>query len=180
MTPIVSSQRRTGLLIIVAAEGLVDEFRSRFNAATVARQLPPHITVLFPFARGVDVAARYGPDLAAHFAGFQSFAAELTDVGYFDRFVWLSPEPRDGFIELMRGTFARFPNFPPYEVVGGEPEPHLTVAAVETSTETMSVVRAARAELLPRLPFAFTVDSVSLFEEQGDATFTVTARYDLG
>jgi 2'-5' RNA ligase len=167
-------------LIPVAADTLVGDFRNRHNAATVARRLPPHITILFPFARGLDVAARYGSDLAAHFVGFETFAATLSGVGQFDRFVWLAPEPRDRFLELITATCARFPEFPPYEGEGGEPEPHLTIGAVEESSPTDLVARIARAELEPRLPFAFTVDSVWLFEEQGDATFVPTARYGLG
>ena len=180
MTEIPPLERRTGLLIPVAADVLVRDFRRRYNAATVARRLPPHITVLFPFTRGVDVAADYGADLAAHFARFEPFAAELTGVGQFDRFVWLAPEPRERFVELVRATCARFPQFPPYEQEGGEPEPHLTVGAVDASDPTEPVARVARIELQPRLPFEFTVDSVWLFEEQEDGTFEATTRYGLG
>lgn len=180
MIAIPPTERRTGLLIPVAADGLVGEFRSRYSAISVAKRIPPHITVLFPFARGLDVAATYGADLAAHFAGFEPFAATLTGVGHFDRFVWLAPEPRERFVDLMTATFARFPEFPPYEVEGGAPEPHLTVGAAETCAQTESVAHAARRELLPRLPFAFEVDSVWLFEEQEDATFVATMRYGFG
>jgi 2'-5' RNA ligase len=180
VTAIPPLERRTGLPIPVAADVLVGYFRSRYNAATVARRLPPHITVLFPFARGVDVAATYGADLSAHFASFEPFAAELTGVGQFDRFVWLAPEPRERFVELVRTTCARFPEFPPYEEEGGEPEPHLTVGAVDASAPTEPVARAARAELQPRLPFEFAVDSVWLFGEQEDGTFEATTRYGLG
>jgi 2'-5' RNA ligase len=177
VTAIPPLERRTGLPIPVAADVLVGYFRSRYNAATVARRLPPHITVLFPFARGVDVAATYGADLSAHFASFEPFAAELTGVGQFDRFVWLAPEPRERFVELVRTTCARFPEFPPYEEEGGEPEPHLTVGAVDAFDPTEPV---ARAELQPRLPFEFAVDSVWLFGEQEDGTFEATTRYGLG
>jgi 2'-5' RNA ligase len=173
-------ERRTGLSIPVATDGLVGEFRSRYNAATVAKRVPPHITVFFPFARGVDVPATYGPELSDHFASFEPFAAELTGVGHFDRFVWLAPEPRDRFADLITATCARFPEFPPYEVEGGAPEPHLTVGAVDDSAQTEPVARVARNELLPRLPFEFEVDSVWLFEEQEDATFAATTRYGFG
>jgi 2'-5' RNA ligase len=180
VTAIPPLERRTGLLIPVDADGLVGDFRGRHNAATVARGIPPHITILFPFARGVNVAASYGADLSAHFARFEPFGAELTGVGQFDRFVWLAPEPRERFVELIRATCARFPEFPPYEGEGGEPEPHLTVGAVDASAPTEPVARVARAELQPRLPFGFTVDSVWLFEEQEDGTFAATTRYGLG
>jgi len=60
---------------------------------------------------------------------------------YADRFVWLAPEPRERFVELVRTTCARFPEFPPYEGEGGEPEPHLTIGAVEESSPTDLVAR---------------------------------------
>jgi len=173
-------ERRTGLLIPVDADSLVGDFRNRHNAATVARRLPPHITILFPFASGVNVASTYGADLVAHFATFEPFEAELTGVGKFDRFVWLAPEPRERFVDLIRATCGRFPEFPPYEGEGGEPEPHLTVAALDASIPTEPVASIARSELQPRLPFRFTVDSVSLFEEQEDATWLAATRYGLG
>ena len=59
MPAIPPHERRTGLLVPVAADELVADFRRRFNAATVARRLPPHITVLFPFARVPALDARH-------------------------------------------------------------------------------------------------------------------------
>ena len=120
------------------------------------------------------------PLLTSHFATFESFEAELTGVGQFDRFVWLAPEPRERFAELIRATCSRFPEFPPYEGEGGEPEPHLTIAAVDPSAPTEPIASIARSELQPLLPFRFTVDGVSLFEEQEDATWLATTRYRFG
>lgn len=174
-------ERRSGLLIpVVNADSLVGGFRSRYNAATVARGLPPHITILFPFARGANVSETYGSELATHFATFEPFEAELTGVGRFARFVWLAPEPRERFVDLVTGTCGRFPEFPPYEGEGGEPEPHLTIAAIDAPVQTEPIARIARSELQPRLPFRFTVDSVCLFEEQEDATWRMSIRYALG
>ncbi len=173
-------ERRTGLLIPVDADSLVGDFRNRYNAATVARRLPPHITVLFPFARGVNVAETHGADLGSHFSGFEPFEAALAGVGQFDRFVWLAPEPRERFVDLISATSSRFREFPPYEGEGGEPEPHLTIAATNAPDETEDIATIARSELQPQLPFRFTVDSVSLFEEQEDATWLAATRYGLG
>ncbi|WP_411277660.1 2'-5' RNA ligase family protein [Gaiella sp.] len=173
-------ERRSGLLIPVDADSLVGDFRNRYNAATVARGLPPHVTILFPFARGANVSETYDAVLTAHFATFGPFEAELTGVGQFDRFVWLAPEPRERFVDLIGATCSRFPEFPPYEGQGGEPEPHLTIAAVDASAATEPITGIARCELQPLLPFRFTVDSVSLFEEREDATWRATTRYGLG
>ena len=171
---------RTGLLIPVAADGLVAEFRSRFNAATVARRLPPHITVLYPFARVAALDEGLSSELVTHFAGFTAFEAELTGVGQFVDFVWLAPSPRDRFVELIAATCERFPAYPPYEGEGGEPEPHLTIAKIDEGDRAETIADIARTELGPSLPFSFPVSGVSLFEEQGDGTFRETTQFQLG
>lgn len=177
---IAPENRRTGLLIPVAADSLVAGFRRRYLAATVARRLPPHITLLFPFARGVDVGERHGRDLEAHFARFEPFDAELTGVDVFDDFVVLAPAPRDRFLDLIAAICARFPEFPPYEGKELEPEPHLTIGAPEGPDDLEAVAAAARSELEESLPFRFRVDSVGLFEEQEDGTFVQSSRFPLG
>ncbi len=172
--------RRTGLLIPVAAGSLVADFRQRYLASAVARRLPPHVTVLFPFARGVDVADRYGSELESHFATFEPFDAELTGVGSFPDFVWLAPAPRERFLELITATCARFPQFPPYDGTELEPEPHLTIGAPDDRDDVEAIATAARSEIEPSLPFGFLVDSVWLFEEQEDGTFAQSSRFGLG
>jgi 2'-5' RNA ligase len=180
MVAIPPHDRRTGLLVPVAADSLVAAFRRRYLATTVARRLPPHITVLFPFARGEDVADRYGSDLEAHFATFEPFDAELTGVGAFADFVWLDPAPHDRFLDLLAATCARFPEFPPYEGQDLEPVPHLTIGAPDGDDGVHAIATAARSALEPSLPFSFRVDSVWLFEEQADGTFTQSVRFALG
>ena len=170
---------RTGLLIPVAAEGLVGDFRSRHNAVSVARRIPPHITVLFPFVKAAAVNERTRADLAAHFAAFDSFEASLTRVGVFDGYVWLAPEPRDRFLDLITETCARFPEYPPYDGEGLEPEPHLTIASVDDGDHAVRVSSIARAEFAAVLPFRFIVDGVALFEERQDGTWRESSRFGL-
>jgi 2'-5' RNA ligase len=171
---------RTGLLIPVPAEEIVSDFRRRHNAVSVARHIPPHITVLFPFVLAEVVDEGTYADLAAHFSTFDRFAAELTGVGLFDHYVWLAPEPRDRFLALIAGTCIRFPEFPPYAGEDIEPEPHLTIAAIDDGDSAELVANVARSEFAPLLPFRFAVDSVSLFEERDDGTWRESARFGLG
>ena len=168
------------MLIPVAADELVADFRRRFNAVTVARRLPPHITVLFPFAPVPTVDAAVHDDLGEHFAAFEPFEAELTHVGSFEGYVWLAPEPRERFAELIAATCERYPAFPPYGGELGEPEPHLTIAAIGDGDDAGQIVEIARSELAALLPFRFTVTCVSLFEEQADGTFEQPATFRLG
>ena len=43
------AERRTALLVEVPVEAPVDDFRGRHLADSVARGIPAHVTVLFPF-----------------------------------------------------------------------------------------------------------------------------------
>ena len=168
------------MLIPVAADELVADFRRRFNAATVARRLPPHITVSSRSPACPPWTRALHDDLGEHFAAFEPFEAELTHVGSFEGYVWLAPEPRERFVELIAATCERYPAFPPYEGAWGEPEPHLTIAAIGDGDDAEQIVEIARSELAALLPFRFAVTGVSLFEEQADGTFEQPAGFSLG
>jgi len=180
MPAIPPNERRTALVVPVAAKVLVDDFRRRHSAVSVGRRLPPHITVLFPFVPAAAVDDGIRSDLAAHFSMFAPFEAELTGVGSFDTHVWLVPEPRDRFVELITATYDRFPEYPAYEGEAGDPEPHLTIAAINEGDSPDRVAAIARSELAPLLPFRFAVNGVSLFEERGDGTWQESCRFELG
>jgi 2'-5' RNA ligase len=173
-------ERRTGLLVPVPAGALVDDFRGRHLAASVARGIPPHVTVLFPFALAADWGAELRAQVASHFSAFAPFAAELTQVGRFEAYVWLKPDPHDRFIQLISATCARFPQFPPYGNAFVEPIPHLTIAEIQEGDTVERIAELAEHELGPQLPFRFEVDSVGLFEELVDGTWRQSDSFELG
>jgi len=173
--------RRTGLVVHVpAAEPLVGAFRRRHNAASVALGLPPHVTVLYPFASGSELDDAMHEEVRAHFARMARFDAELVAVARFERWACLVPAPRDPLADLLAATWQRFRGFPPYGGEYDEPTPHLTVGVADDADLVLPIVDAAEAELEPRLPLRFRVDAVSLLEELEDGTWRVTLRYPLG
>jgi len=109
------------------------------------------VTLLFPFASVAVVDEPLRAELRAHFASFRAFDAELDAVGCFDGHVWLSPQPRGRFVELIDATCTRFPAFPPYGGEFTEPVPHLTIGAATTGVPVDEIARAAEAELAPVL-----------------------------
>jgi 2'-5' RNA ligase len=174
-----SAARRTGLVVWVQeAETLVAPFRLRFHADAVARRIVPHVTVLFPFVTAVGLDEELRAQLATHFAAIPAFDASLDGIRRFDAHVWLSPAPRERFVDLIRATCARFPELPPYEGLHDESEPHLTIGSATEGTTTEAILEAAR-ELEPALPLAFRVDAVWLLEELHDGTWALSARFAL-
>ena len=171
---------RAGLFVVVPADDLVGDIRRRHHAASVARQLPPHVTIWFPFRLVADVDDALRAELTRHFSGLAPFEAELTGVGSFARHVWLAPEPRDRFVELMQTTRERFQNGPFGEEAHREPVPHLTIGEVPRGEDVEHLAALAREELEPSLPFRFVVAAVSLLAEGADGLWHELTRFDLG
>jgi 2'-5' RNA ligase len=180
MTEVPPHERRTALLVQVPVDAAVDDFRRRHLAATVARGLPAHVTVLFPFAGVASIDGELRAQVVEHFATSSAFSAELVRVDRFEAHVWLAPEPHERFIALLTGAYARFPQFPPYGDEFAEPAPHLTIAEVGPGGSVEHVAEQAERELGAGFPFSFTVQRISLFEELADGTWQQSDSFELG
>jgi 2'-5' RNA ligase superfamily len=150
-----------------------------YDAEKVAQRVPAHITLLVPFVPADRVDEGALRTARSHFAEILSFDAELAAVGRFEEHVWLSPAPRECFVELISATWERFPEYPPYggDFAGHDPVPHLTVGGSTATTTIDELVAAAERELAPHLPLAFHVDAASLLVEQSDHSWRATERF---
>jgi 2'-5' RNA ligase len=170
-------RRQAALFVTVPADVLVNEFRLRHQPRAVARLLPPHVTIVPPFALYVAEDDELAARLEAHFATFGPFEAELARVGRFQRHVWLAPEPLDAFVTLITSTRQAFPGLDPDGA--REPVPHLTIAEVGKGESTRRVARLADEEMGPRLPFRFDVREVGLWDVRPDGWHELR-RFALG
>src|SRR5205823_3950729 len=93
-----------------------------------AAGIPPHITVLFPFAPTARVDAGFEADLARLFAATASFPFALDRVGRFPEVLWIGPADSQPFVSLTTVIAERWPQWPPYEGRFPDVVPHLTVA----------------------------------------------------
>jgi 2'-5' RNA ligase len=180
MTEVPPHERRTALLVQVPVAEAVDDFRRRHLAASVARGIPAHVTVLFPFAGPASIDAGLRAQVVEHFATFSAFSAELARVDRFDAHVWLAPEPHERFIALLAGTHARFPQLPPYGDAFAEPVPHLTIGEIGPDENVEQLSEQAERELGAGLPFDFAVRRISLFEELADGRWQQSDSFELG
>ena len=158
------------------AEPLVSSFRGRYLAGSVARGIPPHITLLIPYvsAARLDVAAI--ESAREHFRGVARFDAELVGVGRFEEHVWLAPAPRVAFVELIRSTCRWYPESP-YGMEFPDPVPHVTVGEANDEHPLAAILDAARVELAPSLPLPFRANSASLLVEQADGMWEQTETF---
>ena len=170
-------KRQAAVFVTVPADEHVGEFRLRHQPRAVARLLPPHITIVPPFALDDADDGALGSELAAHFATFEPFEAELARVGRFQHHVWLAPEPVAAFVALITSTRSRFPGLD--RDGEREPVPHLTIAEVAKGESTSRVVELADEELGLRLPFRFDVHEVALWDVRPDG-WHERRRFELG
>jgi len=150
---------RSGITVAVPEAAVADAWRERACVSKPSHGVPPHVTLLFPFAPApVDDALV--AEIADVVARFPAFAVSFRSLRRFPGTLWLAPEPAEPLVLLSRALAARFPAWPPYEGAFPEPVPHLTVAQGDEA-----LLDAAEAELAPLLPFAANVCEVTLVEE---------------
>ena len=171
----------TALLVTTAeAEESLAAWRRRYLAETVRRQIPAHVTVLYPFARPDELTSELDDSLRELYASVDAFEYALTAVETFAGSAWLAPEPAAPFLALIELTRERFPAYPPYGDPDLEPIPHCTVGAAEEPEELESMYADLRAGLAPQLPIACRAVAVRLYRERDDGMWCEHAAYPLG
>ena len=114
------------ILPVPDAEPIVGDLRRRYDPGA-SRGVPPHITLLYPFAPPSTVAMHLD-SLRQFFVGAPAFDFVLDSIGRFPANAHLSPNPAAPFISLTESIASRWPQFPPYGGQFSTIVPHLTVA----------------------------------------------------
>lgn len=107
-------------------EPLLGELRRR-HTADGARGMPPHATLIYPFADSGSVDDLLG-GLRRELSRFAAFEVRFRELARFPRTLYLRPEPQEPFVAMTRALALAFPELPPY---GGDFDgivPHVTVA----------------------------------------------------
>jgi 2'-5' RNA ligase len=181
--PVRGRPRETALSIVVEeAQALVGDFTRRFHPASVAKRIPPHVTLLYPFVDADGVDDDLISSLHELYAPVDPFDFELARVGRFDEVVWLAPEPRGRFVDLIRRTCSQFPEHPPYggAYQGAEQRPHLTIGTAGGELDIDALASTAEAEMAASLPVRYKAQAVYLLEEQPDGTWAKRTALPLG
>lgn len=134
----------------------------RLHTSGGADGMPPHITLVYPFAEQVTDGILQR--LEAVLGGFPAFDVSLSAT---QRLEWtgdtvlsLHPDPPEPFLAMTEAIVAAFPEYPPYEGVFEEVIPHLTAAM---STDPALLDR-LEAELTAGLPIRARIEAAGLFE----------------
>jgi 2'-5' RNA ligase len=135
--------------------------------------LPPHITVLYPFVPETALDSALEAAVVEALAGFAPFRFQLARVGSFPGVLYLEPHPAEPFVELTEALYARWPDFPPYRGEFDQIVPHLTVSTGEAPAGVV-----ARLEQL--LPIEATAQEVCLLTQDTRGRWTMRNTFRLG
>ena len=143
--------------------------RAEYHADAVARGIPLHVTVLFPFVAPDAVPVQ---ELDGLFASFAPLEFSLTRLAEFPGAVYAVPEPDNELLALIREVHRRFPGTPPYEGVFDSVTPHATLS----EGASMEAITRRCASLLP---IACRVDEVTLMVETAPEQWAKGRRFRL-
>jgi len=109
------------------SERFIARYRERFDPSA-RRNVPAHVTILYPFMSPVDVDAAVLAQLADIARTIPRFQYRLSELRRFPVALYLAPQPDGGFAALTDAVYRAFPDFPPFEGKFPVVVPHVTVA----------------------------------------------------
>jgi len=115
------------VLVVPELDGLLADIREEHDPAA-RLGMPPHVTVLYPFASPKRLGPAERMALAELILRFPAMELSFQRTERFPEVLWLAPEPAEPVLALAEGLVAAFPKYPPYRGKFSTVVPHLTVA----------------------------------------------------
>jgi 2'-5' RNA ligase len=109
------------------AERHIARYRERFDPSA-RRNVPAHVTILYPFMPPEDVDDGVLAELASIASAVRCFEYRLVETRRFPVSLYLAPQPDDSFAALTAAVFRAFPDYPPFAGKFATVVPHVTVA----------------------------------------------------
>lgn len=109
------------------AERWIARYRERYDPSA-RRNVPAHVTVLYPFMAPAQIDADVLERLADIARAVPCFDYRLARTRRFPVALYLDPEPGESYAALTAAVFREFPDHPPFEGKFAEVVPHVTVA----------------------------------------------------
>jgi 2'-5' RNA ligase len=109
------------------AERYIAHHRQRFDPPA-RRNVPAHVTILYPFLPPAEVTAEAQRRLREVAASVPAFDYRLRQTRRFPSSLYLAPEPGDSFSKLTERVHRAFPDYPPFAGKFDVVVPHVTVA----------------------------------------------------
>lgn len=174
------SRGRTALVVPVPrAQPIVAAWRARDERDSLARRIPAHITVLFPFVPASEVDDRLLGRLRDLFAPVRAFDFALTAVRSWPGTVFFAPEPEEPLVALIERARAAFPERPLYGDPSLDPAPHVTITTEPDAGRLAALAAEIRASVGSQLPLRCRADAVWLMRERPDGSWEQAVPFPL-
>ena len=165
------------LVAVPEVAGWTDRWRSasmRESGRSLAEHVPPHITVLVPWAASDDADAVQRLAMVAR--TLEPVEVSFESAGVFPNgTVFLEPSPDLG--PMVRAVLRAFPEFPAYGGQHPDPHPHLTLSS-DGGAEVLADVEAALAAGPP--PPRIRVDHLHVYAPDDEGIWRERDRVRLG
>ena len=171
----------TNLTLVLADQNLaLAAAHDELYPERVPEGIPLSLTLLYPFAPPSEVE-QHREALRSFFAAQAPFEFELARLAQWDEngAVYAVPEPEQPLRDLMRGLWGRFPQFPPYREVGGDPPPHASLT-LEGGDDRAATLDRVERRLDGLLPARFHITEVALLEETSPDRMRLRETFRLG
>jgi 2'-5' RNA ligase len=109
------------------AERYIARYRERYDPSA-RRNVPAHVTVLYPFMPPADIDDEVLAQLAAIAHAVPRFEYRLAETRRFPVALYLAPQPDEPFAALTDAIHRAFPDYPPFAGKFTTVVPHVTVA----------------------------------------------------
>lgn len=109
------------------AERHIARYRERYDPSA-RRNVPAHVTILYPFLPPDEVDAGVLAQIASIAANVPAFEYRLAEMRRFPVSLYLAPQPDTSFAALTDAICRAFPDYPPFAGKFATVVPHVTVA----------------------------------------------------
>ena len=170
--------RSAVVVAVPEAADAVDRWREQTCSDKPSIGVPPHVTLVFPFAPAERIDESLIASLGEVVSRVEKFELELRETARFPELLYLVPEPPAPFMQLTGAIVGHFPEYQPYEgaFTLNDLVPHLTVAYGDAA-----FLDAVETDVSPKLPIVARVQEAVLLEEveQDWGRWVVRARLPL-
>ena len=154
--------RSAVVVAVPEAADAVDRWREQTCSDKPSIGVPPHVTLVFPFAPAERIDESLIASLGEVVSRVEKFELELRETARFPELLYLPPEPAAPFMQLTGAIVGHFPEHRPYEgaFTLNDLVPHLTVAYGDAA-----FLDAVETDVSPKLPIVARVQEAVLLEE---------------
>lgn len=167
------------LIPVPSAENLVRELRLTYDSSA-SRGIPAHITLLFPFRSPNDIDQSLLDELGIFFRTIKPFTFSLIKVDTFPDVIYLTPNPREPFIDITKALALRYPDAPPYEGKYPSINPHLTIAQLILSDNFEMILQEVKEKTVTSFPIFTKTNQAWLMVQDDKRYWQVRCKFSFG